>query len=90
MAGKIALIQRGTCDFSLKAASAQKAGAIGVIIFNEAIPAIRIASAWRAPRPVSRQAGCSAGTTSRWEVPLGELVNQADLLGLTAVLAGPG
>lgn len=32
--GKIALIDRGTCSFESKAAEAQKAGAIGVIIAN--------------------------------------------------------
>jgi len=34
VAGKIALIDRGTCSFSLKALNAQNAGAIGVIIAN--------------------------------------------------------
>lgn len=34
VAGKIALIDRGTCNFSAKAALAQAAGAIGVIIAN--------------------------------------------------------
>ena len=34
-AGNIALIQRGTCDFSVKAANAFDAGAVGVVIFNE-------------------------------------------------------
>ncbi|HEU4929639.1 MAG TPA: PA domain-containing protein, partial [Candidatus Krumholzibacteria bacterium] len=34
VAGKIALIDRGTCNFSIKAANAQAAGAIGVIIAN--------------------------------------------------------
>ena len=33
--GNIALIQRGTCDFRVKAENAQAAGAVGVIIFNE-------------------------------------------------------
>src|SRR4029453_3366675 len=33
--GNIALIQRGTCDFSVKAHNAFEAGAVGVIIFNE-------------------------------------------------------
>ncbi len=33
--GRIALIQRGTCTFHLKALNAQAAGAVGVIIFNE-------------------------------------------------------
>jgi Zn-dependent M28 family amino/carboxypeptidase len=33
--GNIALVQRGTCDFSVKAENAFAAGAVGVIIFNE-------------------------------------------------------
>jgi Zn-dependent M28 family amino/carboxypeptidase len=35
VAGNIALVQRGTCDFSVKAQNAYDAGALGVIIFNE-------------------------------------------------------
>ena len=35
IAGNIALVQRGTCDFAVKAANAYDAGAVGVIIFNE-------------------------------------------------------
>lgn len=34
-AGNIALIQRGTCTFELKAANAAGAGAVGAIIFNQ-------------------------------------------------------
>ena len=34
LTGKVALIDRGGCDFSLKAANAQDAGAIGVMIVN--------------------------------------------------------
>jgi Zn-dependent M28 family amino/carboxypeptidase len=34
----IALLQRGTCDFAVKAANAQAAGAAAVIIFNEGQP----------------------------------------------------
>jgi Zn-dependent M28 family amino/carboxypeptidase len=34
-AGAIAVVQRGTCDFALKAANAISAGAAGVVIFNE-------------------------------------------------------
>ena len=34
-AGNIAVIQRGTCTFALKAQNAEDAGAVGVIIFNE-------------------------------------------------------
>jgi len=36
--GKIALIQRGSCNFGVKVLNAQAAGAIGVIIFNEGNP----------------------------------------------------
>ncbi len=35
LAGKIAVIQRGTCDFGLKALNAQLHGAAGALIFNE-------------------------------------------------------
>jgi Zn-dependent M28 family amino/carboxypeptidase len=33
--GDIALIQRGTCDFAVKATNAEAAGAAGVIVFNQ-------------------------------------------------------
>ncbi|MFC4062663.1 M28 family metallopeptidase [Planomonospora corallina] len=36
--GNIALMQRGTCNFQVKAENAQAAGAKGVIIFNEGQP----------------------------------------------------
>lgn len=36
--GGIAVIQRGTCTFALKAANAQAAGATAVVIFNEGQP----------------------------------------------------
>jgi Zn-dependent M28 family amino/carboxypeptidase len=35
LSGKIAIIQRGTCDFGLKALNAQNHDAAGVLIFNE-------------------------------------------------------
>jgi Zn-dependent M28 family amino/carboxypeptidase len=35
IAGKVAVVQRGTCDFGLKAQNAENAGAIATIIFNE-------------------------------------------------------
>ena len=35
VAGKIALLQRGTCDFGVKVENAQAAGAVGAVIFNE-------------------------------------------------------
>ncbi|MET0930157.1 MAG: M20/M25/M40 family metallo-hydrolase [Aeromicrobium sp.] len=37
-AGNIALVQRGSCDFFVKATNAQAAGATAVIIFNEGQP----------------------------------------------------
>src|SRR3954451_22283788 len=37
-AGKIALIQRGTCNFGVKVLNAEAAGAVGVVIFNEGNP----------------------------------------------------
>jgi len=36
--GRIALIQRGTCNFGVKVLNAEAAGATGVIIFNEGNP----------------------------------------------------
>lgn len=36
--GRVALIQRGTCNFGVKVLNAQAAGAAGVIIFNEGNP----------------------------------------------------
>jgi hypothetical protein len=38
VAGRIALIQRGGCNFGVKVLNAQAAGATGVIIFNEGNP----------------------------------------------------
>jgi Zn-dependent M28 family amino/carboxypeptidase len=35
LAGRVAVIQRGTCDFGVKAANAQNHGAAAVLIFNE-------------------------------------------------------
>jgi Zn-dependent M28 family amino/carboxypeptidase len=34
-AGNVALIQRGSCDFAVKAANAEAAGAVGVVVFNQ-------------------------------------------------------
>ncbi|WP_165960824.1 M28 family metallopeptidase [Actinocrispum wychmicini] len=36
--GRVALIQRGTCNFGVKVQNAQAAGASGVVIFNEGNP----------------------------------------------------
>jgi hypothetical protein len=45
VAGKIALIERGTCGFTVKVKNAQDAGAIGVIIYNNAANAAAAAPA---------------------------------------------
>jgi hypothetical protein len=37
-AGKIALVQRGTCNFGVKVLNAEAAGVAGVVIFNEGNP----------------------------------------------------
>jgi len=37
-AGKIALVQRGGCNYGVKVLNAQAAGAVGVVIFNEGNP----------------------------------------------------
>ncbi|MBA3487321.1 MAG: S8 family serine peptidase, partial [Lysobacter sp.] len=36
LAGHVALIRRGTCSFHIKAANAQKAGATGLVLYNNA------------------------------------------------------
>ena len=36
LAGKVALIRRGTCTFNVKSVNAQNAGAVGVVIYNNA------------------------------------------------------
>src|SRR5262249_52586682 len=38
VAGRIALVQRGGCNFGVKVLNAQAAGASGVVIFNEGNP----------------------------------------------------
>lgn len=43
MAGKIAVVYRGACQFGYKALSAQKSGAIGVIIINNAAGVLNLA-----------------------------------------------
>ncbi|KAJ2568259.1 hypothetical protein IW140_003987 [Coemansia sp. RSA 1813] len=35
LAGKIALVKRGTCTFTEKALNAQEAGAVGIVIYND-------------------------------------------------------
>jgi Zn-dependent M28 family amino/carboxypeptidase len=49
--GAIALIQRGTCGFTLKLQNAVKAGAVGVILFNEGDTADRRNALFRSADP---------------------------------------
>src|SRR3954464_6607399 len=49
--GAIALIQRGTCAFTLKLQNAVKAGAVGVILFNEGDTAGRRNALFRSADP---------------------------------------
>jgi minor extracellular serine protease Vpr len=52
LAGKIALIRRGTCGFYNKAINAQRAGAIGVVLYNNTTGAL---SPTVAPVPVGAE-----------------------------------
>ncbi len=52
LAGKIALIRRGTCGFYNKAINAQRAGAIGVVLYNNVAGAL---SPTVAPTPVGAE-----------------------------------
>jgi Zn-dependent M28 family amino/carboxypeptidase len=45
--GAVSLIQRGTCAFTQKLANAQKAGAVGIILFNEGDSAGRMNAGFR-------------------------------------------
>jgi Zn-dependent M28 family amino/carboxypeptidase len=49
--GNIALIQRGTCAFTAKTQLAQKAGAVGVILFNEGDTPAREPALFRSADP---------------------------------------
>ncbi|HZX91692.1 MAG TPA: S8 family serine peptidase, partial [Rudaea sp.] len=49
--GQIALIRRGTCSFSIKSLNAQNAGAIGVVLYNNAAGALNAAVGVVPPAP---------------------------------------
>ncbi len=49
LAGKIALVQRGTCGFAVKIQNADDLGALGVIVYNSAIAANEFVSMLTAP-----------------------------------------
>jgi minor extracellular serine protease Vpr len=40
LAGQVALIRRGTCSFNIKSANAMNAGAVGVVLYNNAAGAL--------------------------------------------------
>ena len=78
--GNIALLQRGTCTFELKAENAAAAGAVGIVIFNQGnastpdrqgIPAVTLSANNTSGIPV-------IGTT----YPLGETLSSLTLQGL--------
>ncbi len=77
IAGNIAIMDRGTCDFAVKVKNAQDAGAVGVIIANNAGGSPPQARAYRSDhrdplgqRLAGRRQRCSRRTspasTSRW------------------------
>ncbi|MCO8271617.1 M28 family peptidase [Actinoplanes sp. TRM 88003] len=80
VAGRIALIQRGTCPYATKVLNAGRAGASGIIIFNEGQPGRTDAFAidigeWRAGIPmvfadfaVGNELAALAGATVRLKV----------------------
>lgn len=73
ISGDIALVLRGSCDFSTKVANAEKAGAVGVIVVNN-VPGDPIAMA---------QNGTTATT-----IPA-VMISKADLGALTALIGHP-
>lgn len=81
VAGRIALVQRGTCAFATKVRNAGRAGAAGLIIFNEGQQPDRLEAfpldigEWRADIPmvfadfaVGNELASSPGTTVRLKV----------------------
>ena len=67
MAGKVALIQRGVCEFGVKALNAQNAGAIAVVIYNNAND-----------EPISMGGGVSGGSVTIPVISIGQ--SQGDAL----------
>ena len=90
--GKIALIQRGSCNFGVKVLNAEAAGAVGVVIFNEGNPGrtgvfsgsmvdATATRSWRASRWRSRRsppARASTTSTRPAQPPVMNLEHPAD------------
>lgn len=67
--GKIALIQRGTCEFGLKSALAGAAGAVGAIIYNNAPEPLSGGTLGVPPRPEGEYiptVGVSQANATSW------------------------
>ena len=67
--GKIALIQRGTCEFGLKSALAGAAGAVGAIIYNNAPAPLSGGTLGVPPRPEGEYiptVGVSQANATSW------------------------
>jgi PA domain len=67
-AGNIALLQRGTCTFELKAENAAAAGAVGIVIFNQGTRRLRTATTSRPSRspPTTPAANRCSAPPMRW------------------------
>jgi hypothetical protein len=83
LGGKIAFVDRGTCNFVVKAANVQAAGAIGMVVGN--VP--------ETPSPATRSSMACLGsvcTGSERTLPPSMLVSEPDSDTLRAALAGGG
>jgi aminopeptidase Y len=88
--GRIALIQRGTCAFALKIRNAGRAGAAGIIVFNEGQPGRTEANPlnigeWRAAVPmvytdfaVGNELAANPGTTVHLKVDSKLVLGKSD------------
>ena len=76
-AGNIALLQRGSCTFEIKAENAAAAGAVGIVIFNQGEPQTPAARASRRSRsrPTTPAASRCWAPPTRWA----ELAGTPDL-----------
>jgi subtilisin family serine protease len=102
LTGKVALIRRGTCTFNVKSINAQNAGAVGVIIYNNAagIQSITVAGPPNVTIPVvsvSNTSGAdldsriAAGpTTITWTDQLDSFPNSPSVAGLISSFSSYG
>ena len=80
--GSIALVERGTCFFAVKAANAEQAGAVGVLVFNnEAGPldgTLGDPQATSSPWRIARSLGLELAGTQNAIVEIGDPHGDAD------------